>query len=163
MLSQVLFLPSFLIFSPSYLAYKALFFVISFLVVWYICLGSFFVHCKNSSEYLTRATTQMFIFFMIFLLQNLVLRSFVRYSFIIRFQYSLVRVIFYPNDLIISWYGNSLPSIICIYPLLIINMTHCLSQIQFLYPDSIFLLFVLASILFHFLKTAWCHPSTLSD
>ena len=50
--------------------YKTLCIVISFLLLWFICLGFSRVHFKNSPEYLTRGTAQLFIPLMQFLLQN---------------------------------------------------------------------------------------------
>ena len=47
--------------STSSLGCKALCMVISFLVLWYICLSSSQVHFKNGPDYLTRRTAQVFI------------------------------------------------------------------------------------------------------
>ena len=46
----------------SLLGCKTLFVVISFLVLWSICLSSSLVHFKNCPEYLTTGTTKIFIF-----------------------------------------------------------------------------------------------------
>ena len=67
--------------------------VINFLVLWSFCLSSFFVHFKNAPEYFTRKTSQVFILWMKFLLQNMVLRSFLfllNYSFLIFFFFSFI-------------------------------------------------------------------------
>ena len=54
--------------STSFLEGYALCSVISFLVLWSICLSSYLVHYKNGPEYLTRGTTQVFIPLIRFLL-----------------------------------------------------------------------------------------------
>ena len=51
----------------SSLRWKALCIVISFVVLWSICLSSSLVHFKNCPEYLTRVTAQVFILLMKFL------------------------------------------------------------------------------------------------
>ena len=61
--------------SASSLECKALCIVISFLVLWSICLSSL-VHFKNGFEYLTRGTAKVFIPFIRFLLYSLVSSSF---------------------------------------------------------------------------------------
>ena len=59
---------------------------------------------------------------------------------------------FSPSVLILNWFGSFIPSVICLYPLFIMCVKHFPCQIPFLYPNFIFLLFVLdSSILFHFL------------
>ena len=66
--------PSFLYkYNLSSLRYKALCRVINF-ILWFICMSSF--HFKNGLKYLTRETNQVFIHLITFLLQSLVLRSF---------------------------------------------------------------------------------------
>ena len=62
--------------STSFLGYKALYIVLSFLVLWSICLSSSIVHFKNGPEYLTPGITQVFIPLMRFLLYSLVSNSF---------------------------------------------------------------------------------------
>ena len=72
--------------STSYLGCKALFMVIIFLVVWSICLNSYLVHFKNSPEYLTEGTNQVFISLTRFLLLSFVTSNFLvllRYVFVI--------------------------------------------------------------------------------
>ena len=59
--------------------------VISFLVLWSICLSSSFVHLKNGPEYLIMGTAQVLIHLIRLLLLSLVSRSFLvllRYSFL---------------------------------------------------------------------------------
>ena len=71
--------PSFLdTYSLSVLSvgYKTLYIVITFLVLWSICLSSSLVHFKNCPEHLTRGTALLFIPLMRFLQWNLVLCSF---------------------------------------------------------------------------------------
>ena len=74
--------------STSSLGCKALCFVMTFLVLWFICWSCSLGHFKNDPEYLTRATAQVFIPLMIFLFCNLNSTSFLlhlRYSFLIFF------------------------------------------------------------------------------
>ena len=58
--------------SMSSLGYKTLCIIISFLVLWSVCLSSFLVQFKNGPGYLTR----VFIPLMRFLFQSLVSRNF---------------------------------------------------------------------------------------
>ena len=77
----------------SSLGCKALCMVISFLVLWSICLSSSLVHSKNTPEYLMRMTARVFIPLMRFLLFSLVSSSFLvplRYSFLFFLSSSLV-------------------------------------------------------------------------
>ena len=55
---------------------NALCMVISFLVLWSICLSSSLVHLRKCPEYLTRGTAQVFIPLMRFLLESFVPSSF---------------------------------------------------------------------------------------
>ena len=70
--------------STSSLGYNALCMVISFLVLWSICLNSSLVHLRKGPEYLMRGTAQVFIPLIRFLLESFVWSSFLvllRYSF----------------------------------------------------------------------------------
>ena len=70
--------------STSSLGCNALCMVISFLVLWSICLSSSQVHLRKGPEYLTRDTAQVFIPLMRFLLESFVsscFRVLLRYSF----------------------------------------------------------------------------------
>ena len=69
----------------SSLESKALCIVISFLILWSICLIYFLVHFKDSPKYLTRGTAQAFISLMGFLQQSLFSRG-----FLVRLWYSLL-------------------------------------------------------------------------
>ena len=72
--------------STSSLGCNALCMVISFLVLWSICLSSSLVHFKKGPKYLTRGTAQVFIPLIRFLLHSFVTSSFLvlpRYSFLI--------------------------------------------------------------------------------
>ena len=69
--------------STSSLGCSALCMVISFLVLWSICLSSSLVHFKKGPGYLMRATAQVFIPFIRFLLV-----SFVSSNFLVLLQYS---------------------------------------------------------------------------
>ena len=74
--------------STSSLGCNALCMVISFLVLWSICLSSSLVHLRKCPEYLTRGTAQAFIPLIRFLLENFVSSIFLvllRYSFWILF------------------------------------------------------------------------------
>ena len=71
--------------STSSLECNALCMIISFLVLWSVCL-SFLVYFKNGPEYLTRGTAQVFIPLIRFLFHSFVSSSFLvllRYSFLI--------------------------------------------------------------------------------
>ena len=71
--------------SMSSLECNALCMVISFLVLWSICLSSSLVHLRKGPEYLTRGTAQLFIPLIRFLPESLVLSGFLvllRYSFL---------------------------------------------------------------------------------
>ena len=72
--------------SISFLGFKNLGLVINFLVLWFICLSSPLLNFKNSPEYFSSRTAQVFIPLMRFLPQSLVSGSFLarlRYSFLI--------------------------------------------------------------------------------
>ena len=62
--------------STSSLGCSALCMFISFLVLWFICLGSFLFCFKNGPEYLTRGTAQVFIPLIRFLLYSFVSSTF---------------------------------------------------------------------------------------
>ena len=62
--------------SITSLTYNSLAIVIKFLVLWSIFLSFYLGHSRNDPVYLTSGTGQVFISLMIFLLQSLVLRSF---------------------------------------------------------------------------------------
>ena len=57
--------------STSSLECKALFIVISFLILWSLCLSSSLIHFKNGPKYLKRGTAHVFISVMRFLLNSL--------------------------------------------------------------------------------------------
>ena len=79
----------------SSLRCKGLYIFINFLVPWTIYLSSFPVHFKNDPVYLARRIAQVFISSMRFLLQSLVLRSFLvrlRYSFFVFFNFTCLIV-----------------------------------------------------------------------
>ena len=76
--------------SMSSLGCNALCMVISFLVLWSICLSSSLVHLKNGPGHLTRKTALLFIPLIRFWLYSFVSSSFLvflRYSFLIFFFY----------------------------------------------------------------------------
>ena len=99
------FLDTYILLMSSFVR-RALFIVINFLVFWFVCLNSSFVHFKNCLEYRTRWTVQELIPSIRFLLQRLISRGFLvllwyyfptfLFSFDgIRVQYSQVIVIFF--------------------------------------------------------------------
>ena len=118
---QVLFLPPFLIHvvCQHYLwDLISLCMVISFLILWSICLSSSRVYFKNSPEYLTRDTAQVFIPLIRFLLCSFVSINILvlqRYSFLffsspLVWWYQLPRcqsictfLVFVPNSIPMSW------------------------------------------------------------
>ena len=69
--------------STSSLGCNALCMVISFLVLWSICLISFLVHLRKGPDYITKCTAQVFIPLIRFLLE-----SFVSSSFLFEFCFS---------------------------------------------------------------------------
>ena len=123
--------------SMSSLGYKAFCIVINFLS---ICLSSTLVYFMNGPVYLTRRTAYVFIPLMRFLLLSLVSRCFLvclKYSFLfsfffhhclfdcVHFQYSQILVIYFlPSVLMLSCFGSSSPSIVCLFPLFIMSMVH---------------------------------------
>ena len=62
--------------STSFLRWKALYMVISFLVLCFICLRSYLVYFTNGPEYFTKRTAQVFIPFIRFQLFSLLSSSF---------------------------------------------------------------------------------------
>ena len=92
---RVLFLPPFLkhCLSTSSLGCNTLYMVISFLVLWSICLSSSLVHFNEGPEYLTKGTTQVFIPLICFLQDSSVSSSFLvllKYYFLIFLSSPLV-------------------------------------------------------------------------
>ena len=148
--------------------------VISFLVLWSIRLCFSLVHFKMGPEYLTMGTAQVFITLIRFLL-----KSFVSSSFLVLLGYSFwifpfiftclmvsaskmlkyLKVSFSPSVLILSWFGSSIQSVLCRFPLFIPSIAH------FSMPDSIRTswLYNLTACFQFFLQIVWCHPCTLSD
>ena len=85
-MSSFSFFSGYIYLSTSSLGYNALCIVISFLVLWSICLSSSLVHFKSVPEYLTRGTAQVFVPLIRFLLHSFVSSSFLvflRHSFLI--------------------------------------------------------------------------------
>ena len=138
--------------SSSSLGCKALCIVISFLVLWSICISSSLVHLRKSPEYLTSSTAQVFISLIRFLLL-----SFVSSSFLVLLRYSFwffsfistclmvsaskilkyLKVSFSASVFILSWFGSSIPSaVVCHFSLQALHTFLC--QIPFLCPDCIF-------------------------
>ena len=104
---------------------------------------------QEQSEYLKREIAQVFIPFMGSLLYSLVSRSFlVRLSYFlnfffqlrlfddVRFQYSKVLVIvpFFPSVLILSWFGSSVFSVICLFLFITISISHFFMANSILIP-----------------------------
>ena len=112
------------------LGFKALCIVINFFVLWSICF-------KNGPEYLIRRTAQVFIPLMRFLLQSLVLRSFLLLKYIFIFSFisacliisvsnipKFLKFFFSPSILKLSWFGSSVPSGVSFFPLFIMSIAH---------------------------------------
>ena len=132
--------------STSSLGCNALCIVISFLVLWSICLCSSLVHLRKGPDYLTSGTAHVFIPLIRFLLLSFVLSSFLvllRCSFLILSFISTclmvsaskipkyLQVSFSASVLILSWFGSFIPSVRCRFPLFITSMAH------FSMPNSI--------------------------
>ena len=83
--------------STSSLGCNVLCMIISFLVLWSICLSSFLVHLRKGPEYLARCTAKVFIPLMRFLLE-----SFVSSSFLVLLIYSFRIFSFISTCLIVS-------------------------------------------------------------
>ena len=97
--------------STSSLWYNNLCMVISFLVLWSICLSSSFPHFKNGPEYLTRGTAQLFISLLRFLRA-----SFVASSFQVHLRHSFL--IFFRSSPLVCWCQPQRCPSICTFPFL---------------------------------------------
>ena len=152
--------------------------VISFLVLWSICLSSSLVHFKNGPEYPMWGTAHVSISLIRFLLYSFVSSNFLvllKYSFLIFLSSPLVwwyqlprcpsicRFLFSGRSNF-SWSGISIPSIRCRLPLSLLAWGIFLCKITSLRADCIFWPHVsYFPILFHFWQTVWCRPCTLGD
>ena len=120
--------------------------LIYFLVLWSIYVSSSLLHFRKVLEYLTWRTAQVFIPLIRFRLNSFISSSFLvllRYSFWICSFISTylmgsaskmpkyLYICFCPSVLIWSWFGSSIPSVICRLPLFITSMAH------FSMPNSI--------------------------
>ena len=90
----------------SSLGRNALFMVISFLVLWSICLSSSLVHFKNGPKYLNRGTAQVFIPLIRFQPY-----SFVSSSFLVLLEFSFL--IFFLSSALVWWYQLPISPSIC--------------------------------------------------
>ena len=143
----------------SCLGYKLLC-IINFLAFWSICLNSFLVHFKNGPEYLTSGTALVFILVVELGFKKLSgssERLFLNFFFLlrlfyeVRFQYSqLLVLVLFSKRFNFSWFGNSVISVVFLFFSLWAQHIF-LSQIPFVYPGFIFLLFLLVPIFFSFL------------
>ena len=136
--------------SMSSLRCLVLFFVFNFLVLWSICLISSFIHFKNGPEYLIRDTSKVFIPLMRFQLLSLVSRSFFRSSEVLFSSPPIwwcpfpvfpgtSNFPFFHSFLILSWFGGSITSVICLFPPFSLWPCHIfICRIRFLYPGCIF-------------------------
>ena len=102
--------------------------VTSFLVIWFLCLSSLIVHFKNDLVTLIRfwqyslASSSFILLLRYYLLVSF---SFKLLLFVARFQYSQVFERFFFSDRSNFYlFGSSFPSVMCRFPLLIINMVH---------------------------------------
>ena len=110
---------------------NALCMVVSFLVLWFICLNSL-VHFRKGPEYLTSSTAQVIISLIRFLPDSfvssnfLVLLSFISTCLMVSASRipKYLFVSFYPTVLSLSRLGSSIPSVIYRLPLLIISIAH---------------------------------------
>ena len=135
--------------STSSLGCKALCIVISFLVLWPICLSSHLVHLRKGPEYPTSGTAQVFIPLIRFLILCFVSSSFLvllRYSFWI---FSFISVCLMvsaskmPKYLLVSFSASIFILVqfrqltaVCHFSLQALHT--CLCQIPFLCPGCIF-------------------------
>ena len=140
--------------------------VIKFLVCCSVFLSFFLVLFKNGPEYHTRETTQVFIPFMIFLLQSLISNNFLvllKYYFLI---FSFISVwgcplpifpstcnflSFLSNSLILSWFA--------VLFLLFFLFSHISLSVRHIFICQIPFLAVYSLALFPFLQIVWCQPS----
>ena len=116
--------------SMSFLGCNAFCVVINIFVLSFVCLSSSLAHFKNGLEYLTRGTALVFIplmrslrwsFEQYFRSSGLLFSYFflyLRLFYGVRFQFSQVLVVFQ----ILSWFGNFIPSVICLFPLFGISL-----------------------------------------
>ena len=124
--------------SVPYMGFKALWTVISFLVLWFSYLNSSLVHFKNGPEYLTRRTAQIFIPLIRFLQYDFVssnflvlLRYFLKkfYSISTYLMFSASNIFMYYDVsfslsvLILSWFDSSILLVMCCCPLLIVHFS----------------------------------------
>ena len=112
--------------STSSLRCYVLCMVISFLVLWSICLSSSLVPLRKGPEYLTRGTAQLFIPLIRFLSE-----SFVSSNFRVLLRYPFWILSFICTCLMVTRFGSSIPSVLCCLPLFITSMAH------FSVPNSI--------------------------
>ena len=127
--------------STSSLGCNTLCIVISFLVLWSICLSSSLVHLRKGPEYLTSGTAQVFIPLIRFLLLSFVSSSFLvllRFFLNFFFHFHLFEGVILQDAqvisasvFILSWFGSSILSVSCRLPLFITSIAH------FSMPNSI--------------------------
>ena len=142
----------------------------SFMVLWSVCLSSSLVHFKNGPEYLTRGDSPGIYPFdeICYIVWFPVVYSFsgdTLFNFFfhlhlfdgVHFQFSLVFLSFlFSKHTDFSWFGSSIPFVMCRFPLLIISKGIFLCRIPSLCPDCIFSLPVWGfPILFYFWKTVY--------
>ena len=165
-------------FSMSSFECKALCIIIDFLLFWSIWLSSF--HFKNGPEYFVKFIAQVIIPLMLFLWQNLVLRSYLvlqKYSFHtfslflfydVCFQFSVFLIIFFifPSVLMLSWFCSSVPcinSFLLFFPLSIayflVSNSSSMSWLHILIVYN----WVSCSFSFYFWLISWYHRYTWDD
>ena len=154
---------------------KALFIVISFLVLCSIYLNSSLVHFKNGPDYLTKKNCQNYLFDEI-LAAKLVFNKTSHLSEIVIFPFlsvclmvsisnnpKFLQVSFSLKVLILSWFSN-LSSLICSFLLFIISITHLSVQnsipISWLY---IFIVFISYYNFFSFNASSWMLSILIAD
>ena len=139
--------------------------VISFLVLWSICLSSSLVYFKNGPEYLTRNTAQVFI-----PLIRSQFHSFVSSNFLVHLRYSFLIFSFISSCFMLSafnipkylYISFSIFFLDFVVPFrlsgVVLSLACFLCQIPSLCSDCIFPPRVLEfPVLFHFLLTVWFH------
>ena len=149
--------------------------VINFIVFWTICLCSSPVHFKNSAEYFTKRTAQVFITLIRFLRQNSVSRSsrsYERLFFIFIFVSSACLMCPLPvfpgtcNLPFLQAFWLFLYLVVLFLPLFVFSRFLLwawyifLCQISFLHPGFISLLCLSVSNSFSFFQAVWYHPCT---
>ena len=125
--------------STSSLGCKASCLVISFRVLWFICLVSYLFNFKNGPRYFTSRTVEVIISFITFLLYSLVSfflwyhLSFFLSSPLVWWPLIIFPIVckfpFFQAFRFVSLFCTSIPSVPCYFPFFIFNLAHlCMSN-----------------------------------